>query len=366
MKIESRLVEIFLTMAGIDGMSGAERDVSAFIISFLKALNLKADRDDAGRHIGGNSGNVICRIGGGGDVVLIAHMDTASTTKGLKANVLDDRITSDGTTILGADDRAGIAAILFSVEKLLKDRAAIRDCTLAFTVDEERGLGGSSHLRLDPAIKMGFVFDSHLRPGYFIHRTYGAKEFNLTVTGKAAHSCSPHKGLNSIKIASEGMGRLRWGRLDAETTANVGAISGGIIVNIIPETTRLKGEARSADIRKVDETIEEIKAAFTAAAEEAGGEAKLDSKWLFKPYEIPPDAEVRMRLEEALISAGLESKPMITPGGSDANSLNAMGIPAVNIGIGAQDPHSMEEFILLEDLQKTAEIVQFLMKKDDK
>lgn len=365
MKIDNRLLEIFLSLVVIDGLSGAERNVSAFIISFLSALNLKAEMDDAGEHIGGNSGNVICRIGGGGDLVLSAHMDTASTTEGLKATVLDDRITTDGTTILGADDRAGIAAILFSVEKLLNEKTAIRNCTLVFTVDEERGLGGSRHLKLDPSIKMGFVFDSHLRPGHFIHRTYGAREFNLTVTGKAAHSCSPHKGLNSIKIASEGICRLPWGRIDAETTANVGIISGGIVVNVIPETTRLKGEVRSVHLSKVDAAIENIESRFTAAAREAGGGVQFDSKWLFKPHEIPPDAEVRKRLEEALIRVGLEPKPMTTPGGSDANSLNAMGIPAVNIGIGAQDPHSMAEFILLDDLQKTAEIVQFLIKMDN-
>jgi tripeptide aminopeptidase len=121
---------------------------------------------------------------------------------------------------------------------------------------------------------------------------------------------------------------------------------------------------RSADLHKVDAVIEEIRAAFTTAAEQAGGRTTFESNWIFQPYEIPPGAEVRRRLEEALRRAGLEPEPVITPGGSDANNLNTKGIPAVNIGIGAQNPHSSEEYILLEDLQKTAEIVQNLINMD--
>jgi tripeptide aminopeptidase len=340
MLADNHLVEIFLAVAAIEGVSGAEREVAAFIISFLEDLDLAVEMDNAAEQFGGNSGNVIARIGAGGDTVLMAHMDTAMSTINLKPQRLHDRITSDGKTILGADDRAGVAAILFAVEKLLRENAKIVDCTLAFTVGEERDLAGSRHLQLDPAVKKGYTFDSHLRPGHYIYRTYGAREFCVEVIGEAAHSTLPEKGLNSIKIAAEAVCRLPWGRIDDQTTANIGSISGGTVINTIPETTRLVGEVRSADLHKVDAVIEEIRAAFTTAAEQAGGRTTFESNW------------------------GLEPEPVITPGGSDANNLNTKGIPAVNIGIGAQNPHSSEEYILLEDLQKTAEIVQNLIKMD--
>ena len=363
MTADPRLVDLFLNLTAIEGPSGGERGVADYIKAFLRSLGLGAVEDQAGERIRGNAGNVICPIGDGGRSVLVAHMDTAVSTQGLKAKVLDDRITSDGTTILGADDRAGIAAILYALETCLRASSKAPNVTLAFTVDEERDLVGSKTIELDKKIRMGFAFDSHLRPGHFIYRTYGAINLKIKVIGEASHASRPEKGTSAIQIASAALSQLRLGRIDEGTTANIGFISGGTAVNTVPEEVDMTGEVRSLEADKLEAVLGEIQSCFQVAAKQFGGQVQLQSDWVFQPYEITPKMDVRRTLEVALKKAGLEPKPQITAGGSDANNLNARGIPAVNIGIGAQNPHSSEEFILLEDLQKTADIARELLEE---
>lgn len=362
MQIDKRLIDLFLDLVRIDGPSGREGKVAAFVKSFCARLNLSVREDDAHRHSGGDSGNLICRIGPGGDFALVSHMDTAASTADLKPVISRDRVTSDGTTILGADNRAGIAAILYSVEKLAGAGAALGDFTIVFTIDEERDLVGSKRLQLDPNIKMAFAFDSHFRPGHFIYRTYGSKHFTVKIQGEAAHASTPEKGISSIHIASLALAGIALGKVDDETTANVGIISGGTATNTVPGETMLKGEVRSAHPARVDSLIGKIERRFAETAERSGGASHFKSEWVFQPFLLSPDAEVYKRIEAAIEAVGLEPRAMMTAGGSDANNLNAKGIQSVNVGIGAQNAHSTDEFILLEDLQKTAEIVQNLIK----
>jgi tripeptide aminopeptidase len=363
MSANSRLIELFLRLAAIDGISGAESEVAAFILSFLQGIGLDVFIDDATQHFHGNTGNVIGTKGNGGDFVLVAHMDTALSTKHLSPRLLDDRIKSDGTTILGADNRAGIAAILYSIERLMELKTATYDFTVAFTADEERDLTSSKYLQLSPDVKTGFVFDSHFRPGHYINRTWGAKVFKATFIGKASHASRPLKGINSIKMASVAIESLTLGRIDKITTANVGTIVGGNAANIIPPETHVEGEVRSLESDKLEAKVSEIRDVFCKTATAYEGRCEFSDEWVFRPLNVDISSNACVKLENALKSAGLRPTPMTTPGGSDANNLNAKGIQAVNIGIGAQNPHSTDEFILLEDLQKSAEIVQNLIKK---
>ena len=164
-------------------------------------------------------------------------------------------------------------------------------------------------------------------------------------------------------MASKAIETLTFGRIDEELTANIGIISGGNAANIIPQKTRVEGEIRSLDSDKLEAKLSEIKSVFSETAAAYEGGCDFSDEWAFKPLNVDPKSDVCLKLEKAIKSAGLIPKPITTPGGSDANNLNARGMQAVNIGIGAQNPHSTEEFILLEDLQKTAEIVQNLIKK---
>lgn len=357
-----RLSEIFLQLAQINAVSGQERPVADYVKQFLTETIVSVVEDDAGDHDGGSAGNVICTFKDGGEIVLLAHMDTARPTKNLKAGVFEDRIESDGTTILGVDNRAGMALLLYTLETAIQHSDQFPGFTVAFTIAEETTLAGSKHLQLNGNIQMGYAFDSSLRPGNFIHGSYGAKRFDIQVTGKAAHSgIAPENGVNAIQIASEAIASLPGGRVDVNTTMNIAKIAGGAAINVVPEHVSVEGEVRGLANSDVDKIIDLLDATFGEKAGEHGGKSLLNSRWDFQPYEIATDAPVYTRLVEAFQAVNLEQIPHITPGGSDANSLNVKGIPALNVGIGAQNPHANNEFILLQDFENSARVIQALL-----
>jgi len=361
---DKRLLEIFFDLIKIDATSGKEKPVAEYIIKFLNNVGLNAaiENSDSGSSV--NSGNVICTVGNGGSFVLLSHMDTARSTKDVKPLIVNDRILSDGKTVLGVDNRVGISVILFAVEKAVKEKIPLNDFTIAFTTQEETTLNGSRNLRLSNNIKTGFVFDSHERPGNLICESIGAVGFTARVLGKASHSgLAPEKGIDSIKITSNAIAEIELGRIDDETTANIGIIKGGSAVNVVPEETYVEGEVRSMKIEKVIKKVEQIKNIFEKHTSNSGGKLEFNYQWDFRPYKVNPEDEVFIKISSVLSKIGLTPTPKISWGGSDANSLNEKGIKTVNLGIGAENPHSNEEYILLEDLKKSSEIALELIKK---
>jgi len=359
-----RLIDLFLQLAAINATSGAEKPVAEFIRTFLAERGLSSHEDEAHLVGDGNAGNLICQVGGGGEVVLLAHMDTARPTEELKVQIHADRITSDGTTILGADNRTGVAALLLALEQASSNPGDYIDFTVVFTICEEIGLCGSKHLTLDERIRTGYAFDSSLRPGHFIHATYGAVRFTAKVLGKAAHAgLEPEKGVNAIQAASRAISDMLLGRPESDLTVNIGTISGGSAVNVVPAETVVKGEVRGREKARVNDTVRQISERFAASAEQLGAAVDFTSTWDFEPYYVDAGHEAYQRLVTAIEAAGLEPVPHLSPGGSDANLLNAKGLPALNVGIGAQKPHSDDEFILIEDLVKSAGIARELLGK---
>ncbi|MFC2088036.1 M20/M25/M40 family metallo-hydrolase [Calditrichota bacterium] len=365
-KIDPRIIDIFKELISIEGLSGNERHVADYIKNFLKKYNLSIKEDNCKIYSQGNSGNLICKIGNGGNTVFVAHMDTARSTKSVNPVISNDRIESSGDTILGADNRAGIAVILYSVEKAIEDNKKIPNITLAFTVCEETSLLGSDNIKLDN-INVAYVFDSALRPGNFISQSYGAKSFKIIVNGRASHSgLAPEKGINAIQIAAKAINKLHLGRVNNNTTVNIGKINGGEGINVVPAKTIIEGEVRSLTMDSIETVIQDIEHQFKSVATEIGGEIEVTTRLDFAPYKVSSESEVCKRLTKAIIKVGLKPMPSISAGGSDANSLNRRGIPTINLGIGAQNPHSNNEYILLEDFQKSAEIAAQLinLKKD--
>jgi tripeptide aminopeptidase len=362
---DKRLIELFLEVAKINALSGNEKPVADFIKTFLTSSNYSVQFDDSNKYSKSNTGNLICKIGTGGDFVFTSHMDTARPTKDVKAIVTNDRITSSGDTVLGVDNRAGIAVLLFTLERIAQENIPVKDFTVAFTTCEETTLFGSKYLELNGNIKKGFVFDSGYRPGDFIYSACGAIGFVLKVIGKASHSgISPEKGINSLQVASKAISKLPLGRIDEETTMNIGTIKSGSAVNVIPELTELDGEVRSFNLIKAENHFDSLIETFHNEAKELNAKLEYNHFWDFKPYTIDENDEVYKDIMNAITNVGLQPRPRISLGGSDANSLNAKGIKSVNIGIGAQNPHSNDEFIFIEDLIKTAEIALELIKKD--
>ena len=364
MQKDSSLLDFFLELIVIDSVSENEKPVADYIIRFLTDLGLKPYTDDSIAITGSNTGNVICKVNGGGDFILLCHMDTARPTKNVKPVFLEDRITSDGSTVLGVDDRAGMAALLFALKKAITENIPVRPCTLVFTTCEETTLLGSQSLKLDPAIKSGFVFDSYLPTGSFVNESCGAVTLFITIHGKASHSgIAPEKGINAIQIATEALSKFPFGRINADTTANIGIIRGGTATNVVPDKVEMEGEIRSKDPVIVEKEAAIIKRIFEETAALYGGKADVDIRWDFKPYHISPQDEEYKRLQEVMSRLNLEAKPSASWGGSDANSLNAKGIKTINLGTGAQNPHSNDEFILLVDLENSFRIALELMKK---
>ncbi len=360
---EERLIKLFLETAAIEGLSENEKPVADFIRSFLKSYDLDPFEDNSNIKSNSNTGNIICRVNGGGEFVLASHMDTARSTKGLKPVCLDDRITSDGNTVLGVDNRVGISILLYLIEKIKTEKINTKGFTLAFTTCEETSLAGSKNIELNGNIDHGFVFDSYMRPGNFIHSSFGAASFKVKILGKASHSgIAPEKGINSILIANEAICKMQLGRIDEETTVNIGLINGGTAVNVVPEITSIKGEVRAKSLTIAEKQIQKIEKLFTESVENHKAQIQFDYSWDFKPFELSEESRTIKEIKKAIANVDLNPQHTVSWGGSDANSLNDKGIETVNIGIGAQNPHSNDEFILYEDLQKSFEIALELVK----
>ena len=291
-------------------------------------------------------------------------MDTARSTKGVKPVLKKDRITSDGKSVLGVDNRAGIAVLLYLTEKIIKEKTSFNDFTLAFTTCEETSLGGSMNLDLNGRIKRGFIFDSYQNPGKYINSSYGAASFIINIVGKAAHSgIEPEKGINALQIAVAALTKIKVGKLKDGTTINFGKIEGGSGTNVVPEKISIIGEVRSNTMEKVEKYISIISEKFINAAVKLNGRIEFEWDWDFKQYKIKSNSKIIKEIENAISSAGLKPEQAITKGGSDANSFNENGIQSINLGIGAKNPHSNDEFILLEDLQKSFTIAYELVRK---
>lgn len=350
-----RLVDTFLDLVRIDGVAGKEREVASYLERRLSALGLEWHMDRAGESFGGDCGNLVARLAGtvGAPPILLgAHMDTVAPTRGLTVVHNDGRISSDGTTILGADDRAGIAIVLGVLSALVEERRPHGPIEVAFTVSEERGMHGAKALDIGAlAARMGFLFDSSAACGGFVVEAPGAIAFRIVVHGLAAHAAvAPEKGVHAIQIAARAIASLPLGRLDDTGMLNVGSVHGGGAINVVPDTVEITGETRSADPMALERQIGLVRDAFERCAAEAGGSVEISLTHKYNGFRLGPDQPVVRAAARAIEGAGFEVKMLGYPGGSDANVLNQRGLPTVNLGIGTQDVHSPHESMPIQSL----------------
>jgi tripeptide aminopeptidase len=359
-----RLIEIFIEASIIDGLSGREGKVATYILKFLKNLGLNPYTDYSFTNTESETGNVLCEINGGGDFLISSHMDTARSTKGVKHIFQEDRIVSDNLTVLGVDNRVGITILLALAEKFVRESLKVKPFTLAFITCEETSLYGSKYLEIKENIQRAFVFDSQYSPGKYINRSYGAIGFKVEIFGKASHSgISPENGINAIEILRNASNSLKFGRNEPELTFNIGKIKGGQATNVVPDYVVLEGEFRSTDMKKVEERVVMLKTKFQNCAEELGGKINFNWDWDFKPFFVSPESVTGKMISSAIEKVGLIPEAVLSAGGSDANSFNGRGIEAVNIGIGAQNPHANNEFILFKDFDDAFNIAIELIKE---
>lgn len=370
MTLPNDLVNLFLHLATIEGISLAERGIANEVATLLTRAGIRVVEDDSAKMFGGTTGNLLCfPPGHRADqpaIMLTAHLDTVKSTAGLKPIVDSTSIYSDGTTILGADNRVGLSVLVRLLEDVAGGETPHNNFFVVFTVGEETGLFGAGVVDLSPYnASCAYVFDCSKRPGAYIRDSVGLYAFEAQFIGKAAHSgVAPEKGVSAIQLASAAIARLALGRIDADTTANIGKIYGGEAINSIPEKVTIEGEVRSFTPQRIREQLNLIEQSLRTSVD-GSGKVTFKSQSDFEPYMLSTDAPMIVALERAMRTVGLNPQPIRYTGGSDANKYNAKGIPAVNIGIGAQNPHSYEEFVLIEDLVKTHELARALISPHD-
>jgi tripeptide aminopeptidase len=359
---ETRLVEEFLELVQIDSAPKDERRMADALLAKLKSLGLKAEEDDAGSKIGGNAGNVYAFLDGDPSLpplLFSAHMDRVSPGYGIKPRVENGIIRSDGTTILAADDVAGVCAILEGIRTVKEQNIPHGRIEVVFTVAEEGGLFGAKNLdtsRLQA--EAGFFLDSSGPVGTIIVQAPAQKSIRVKIHGRSAHAgVAPEEGINAIVVAAHAISSMRLGRIDPETTANIGVIRGGTATNIVPDLVELHGEARSRNEASLVAQTNHMVEAINAACEKHGARADIEVIDSYSAYHMKPDDYVVQLAGEAARHIGLEPVQQGTGGGSDANIINGRGIPSVVLGMGYENIHSTAESIPVDQLTKAAQLV---------
>lgn len=356
-----RLVDTFLDLVRIDGPSLHEAAIAEAVEARLRALGIQPQRDDAAAAVGGESGNVIACLPGPlpGALLLTAHLDTIRPTKGVVIRRQDDRICSDGSTILGADNRAGIAMILEVLRLLRQGSTPHPTVEVVFTVAEEIGLLGAKHLdygRLKA--RVGFVADGGREIDTVISSGPWHSRFSAKVLGRAAHAAvHPEEGINAIVLASRAIAEMKLGQIDEDTVANVGVIRGGEATNVVPAEVEVLCEARSQEPAKVGAQIRHMLDLFERHAQQGGGRVVSSVEDLYQGYRHERSAPVIRIVERAMARQNISLRLKPSAGGTDANFINAAGIAAAVIPSGAHNPHSNEETLFLEEFVRAAQLM---------
>jgi tripeptide aminopeptidase len=365
---QQRLVNEFLSLVRIDSLTKKERDMADALLKKLADMGYEPYEDETAGKIGGNAGNVICRIKGEQGkpaLLLMAHMDTVVPGLNKKAVVEGDIIHTDGTTILGGDDAAGIAVILETIRSLKEDGTPFGDITIAFTVAEEGGLFGARNLDLSKIpVDYAFILDDGGPIGSVAVKAPYYNRFQAIFKGRAAHAgMEPEKGLNAILLASEAIAKMpHLGRIDEESTSNIGIIQGGQARNIVCDTCTVEGEVRSTQEEKIERFTKEILDSFRQSAEARGGNVDIELERMYPGYHIKEDDPIILLLKEASRLSGIPLQMHATGGGSDTNIINGLGIPAVDVSVGMEKVHSTQEMILISDMVKACEFLTAIIK----
>ena len=292
------------------------------------------------------------------------HMDTVSPGMNIKPEIRDGVIYSDGTTVLGGDNKAGIAAIIEALKTVKEQDIPHADIEVVFSIFEEGGLHGAKNLEYSNLkSKQIFVLDSGGDPGQIIVKGPAQDKLEFKVIGKPAHAgVAPEEGISAIQVASDAIGRMNLLRIDSETTANIGRIEGGSVTNIVPAETIVIAEARSLNNDKLDAQSKHMVQCFLDAAEKFGAKVESQVTRMYSAFSIDEHSEIVNKAITACNAIGLKPYTASSGGGSDTNIFNANGFSAINLGIGEKKPHTLEEHLHIKDLVATSELVLELIR----
>jgi len=347
-----RIVNTFLELVQIDSPSGEEAAFREEMVKRLQSLGLTTEIDDYG--------NLVARLedGVGAYFLLSAHMDTVEPGRGIQPVIRDGVIYSDGTTILGGDDKSGVAIILEILELIKEKGLPHPPIEVVLTVEEELGLQGARNLDMNRLkSKWGLVLDSGGGPGMITRSGPSADKFRVTIKGRGAHAgLHPETGINALAIAAEALMRMPLGRVDFESTCNMGTIEGGTARNAVPAEVHLFGEARSRNNAKLELLSQIIINALEQTTARWGGELDLEHVHNYKAYRLPDDAPILQAVIKASRELGYEPVLRDGGGGTDGNHYNAAGIQTVTISSGQHNVHTVDEYLPIDEFVGCAEI----------
>ena len=368
---KTRLKERVLELVRIDSLSRKERAIALRLKEILESLGGTVYMDDAGTAVGGEVGNLVAHfdgnVAGAEPMLLSAHMDTVAPGEGVVPVVEGDVIRSDGRTVLGGDDKSGLAIILEVLQAMREEALPHGHIDVVFTICEEVGLLGARHLDLGLVrARTGLVLDSD-SIGFLITKAPAANLLEFEVHGLEAHAgICPERGISAIQVAAQGIAAMRLGRIDEDTTANLGLVSGGTAVNIVPNRVTLTGEVRSHDEEKLERQTQAMLACLRDAA--AGATLELDGRLhevrvesrISRSYDrmdVSAETVIVQRVHEAARNLGLAVDTVAKGGGCDANVLNKRGLQVANLASGMRDIHTVHEWLDVNDLVTAARII---------
>ncbi|MEN6446095.1 MAG: M20/M25/M40 family metallo-hydrolase [Candidatus Cloacimonas sp.] len=368
--MQKDVVKYFLELINIDSESKNERAMMDKLKMDLEELGATVEEDDCYTKTNGNAGNLLARFEGTINkkpILFCAHSDTVTPGNSIKPKIANNIIRSDETTVLGADDKSGIAEIIVALKHIKDKGIEHTPIEVLITVSEEIGLLGAKHFdKSKLKADIGYAFDSNQVGELVIGAPY-QNTFVINFYGKEAHAgVEPEKGLNAIRLASDSIVAMPNGRIDFETTCNLGSIYSGSPTNIVPKEVVVKGEARSHNKAKLNKVCNEIEQAVISTVErynEQNGNAsyKFEMEEEYEGFLIPRNALVVTLAENALRALDVPSNIKILGGGSDANIFNAQKIPTLIVGTGMNNIHTVKESIDIDQLYKGAAFVEQLI-----
>jgi tripeptide aminopeptidase len=373
-----RLHETFQTLCRIESPSGHERACADWVTRELASLGLDVDEDDAGPRVGSEAGNLLARIpsrsGGNGTdgadgILLCAHLDTVPLTAPIDPVLIDGRWQNANEGILGADNKTAVAILIELARTVAHapDPAPV-GIELLFTVCEEVSLRGSKEFDVSRlSSRFGYVFDHATPVGEIVLAAPTHHRIDAELRGRSAHAgLRPEDGRNAIAAAAKAIAAMRLGRIDAETTANIGTITGGTAINVVPERCRIEAEARSLDAAKVELVATEMIDHLQDAANAAECDLDVTVERMFTGYRTRPKAAQVLLAERALRACGYEPKHIVTGGASDANSFEAAGFPCTNLADGTERNHQPDERVSVAALEGMFDVARTLVEEAGK
>lgn len=359
-----RLLDEFFELVQIDSETKHEESIVTVLKEKMENLGFTVIEDNSKEVTGHGAGNLIATLKGtveGADpIYFTCHMDTVVPGKGIKPELREDGyIYSDGTTILGADDKAGIAA-LFEMARVLKEEDTPHgDIQFIITAGEESGLVGAK--AMDPSLlkaKYGYAVDSDGKVGGIVTAAPYQAKLWTTIHGKTAHAgVAPEKGVSAINIAAKSIAAMTLGRIDSETTANIGRFEGGQATNIVCDEVKILAEARSINFDKLEKQTAHMVETFEKTAAAMGGKAETEVKLMYPGFSFGEETEVVQTAMAAIRNVGREPEVMTSGGGSDGNVFNGMGVPTVTLSVGYEEIHTKNERMPVEELNKLTELL---------